>query len=173
MPMHALASNGACAIRRPGIARLGGLALWWATPVAFATLWWLASAQRWFPPQLVVPPGRLAATLRTLLDTGELRDNLLITLHRLALGFAIGATGGAAFGILLARSRLFSDYLRPTFDLLRQVPTLTLIPLLILLIGVDEPLKLVVVGKAVFFPVALAAYTGVHDAPRDLVEMAR
>ena len=135
--------------------------------------WWLASAQRWFPPQLVVPPERLAATLRTLLDTGELRDNLLITLHRLALGFAIGATGGAAFGILLARSRLFADYLRPTFDLLRQVPTLTLIPLLILLIGVDEPLKLVVVGKAVFFPVALAAYTGVHDAPRDLVEMAR
>ena len=53
------------------------------------------------------------------------------------------------------------------------MPTLTLIPLLILLIGVDEPLKLVVVGKAVFFPVALAAYTGVHDAPRDLVEMAR
>ena len=87
-----------------------------------------------------MPPDRLAATLRTLLDTGEQRDNLLITLHRLALGFVIGATGGAAFGILLARSRLFADYLRPTFDLLRQVPTLTLIPLLILLIGVDEPL---------------------------------
>ena len=173
MPMHALASTGAHALRLPGLARLGGIALWWATPVAFVALWWLASAQRWFPPQLVVPPERLAATLRTLLDTGELRDNLLITLHRLALGFAIGATGGAAFGILLARSRLFADYLRPTFDLLRQVPTLTLIPLLILLIGVDEPLKLVVVGKAVFFPVALAAYTGVHDAPRDLVEMAR
>ncbi|MCA8297613.1 ABC transporter permease [Burkholderia sp. AU30198] len=173
MPMHALASNGTRALRLPGIARLGGLALWWATPVTFVALWWLASAQRWFPPQLVVPPERLSATLRTLLDTGELRDNLLITLHRLALGFAIGATGGAAFGILLARNRLFADYLRPTFDLLRQVPTLTLIPLLILLIGVDEPLKLVVVGKAVFFPVALAAYTGVHDAPRDLVEMAR
>ncbi|MEK7961052.1 ABC transporter permease, partial [Burkholderia contaminans] len=85
-----------------------GIALWWATPVAFVALWWLASEQRWFPPQLVVPPDRLAATLRTLLDTGELRDNLLITLHRLALGFVIGATGGAAFGILLARSRLFA-----------------------------------------------------------------
>ncbi|MCM3755241.1 hypothetical protein M3665_25300, partial [Bacillus licheniformis] len=143
------------AARQTSVARLRDYALWWITPVAFAALWWLASAQRWFPPQLVVPPGRLAATLRTLLDTGELRDNLSITLHRLALGFAIGATGGAAFGGLLARSRLFSDYLRPTFDLLRQLPTLTLIPLLILLIGVDEPLKLVVVGKAVFFPVAL------------------
>ncbi|CAB3768541.1 ABC transporter permease [Burkholderia sp. MSh2] len=173
MPRHAFASSGALACRVPAVARLGGHALWWATPVAVLSLWWLASAQRWFPPQLVVPPGRLATTLRTLIETGELRDNLLITLHRLALGFAIGATGGAAFGVLLARSRLFSDYLRPTFDLLRQVPTLTLIPLLILLIGIDEPLKLVVVGKAVFFPVALAAYTGVRDAPRDLVEMAR
>ncbi|RQU02552.1 ABC transporter permease [Burkholderia cenocepacia] len=174
MATRALAPNGLrAAARLPSVARLRDYALWWITPVAFAALWWLASAQRWFPPQLVVPPGRLAATLRTLLDTGELRDNLSITLHRLALGFAIGATCGAAFGVLLARSRLFSDYLRPTFDLLRQLPTLTLIPLLILLIGVDEPLKLVVVGKAVFFPVALAAYTGVHDAPRDLVEMAR
>ncbi|MBN3789950.1 ABC transporter permease [Burkholderia sp. Ac-20353] len=171
--MRALTSSAPRAARAPGLAWLGGHALWWATPVAFAALWWLASTQRWFPPQLVVPPARIAATLRVLIETGELRDNLLITLHRLALGFAIGATSGAAFGILLASSRRFSDYLRPTFDLLRQVPTLTLIPLLILLIGVDEPLKLVVVGKAVFFPVALAACAGVRDAPRDLVEMAR
>ncbi|KVG64461.1 ABC transporter permease [Burkholderia cenocepacia] len=173
MPMHAPTSNAPRTVRPFAIARIGAQALWWATPAAFAALWWLASAQRWFPPQLVVPPERIASTLRVLIETGELRDNLLITLHRLALGFAIGATSGAAFGILLASSRLFSDYLRPTFDLLRQVPTLTLIPLLVLLIGVDEPLKLVVVGKAVFFPVALAAFAGVHDTPRDLVEMAR
>ena len=118
MPMHALASTGAHALRLPdshgsAASRCGG------PRPSRSSRQGGASAQRWFPPQLVVPPERLAATLRTLLDTGELRDNLLITLHRLALGFAIGATGGAAFGILLARSRLFADYLRPTFDLLR------------------------------------------------------
>ena len=70
-------------------------------------------------------------------------------------------------------NRTFSDYVRPLFDILRQVPTLTLIPILILLIGIDEPLKVVVVAKAVFFPVALATYGGVQGVPRDLIEMAR
>jgi sulfonate transport system permease protein len=157
--------------RRAG--RLASALLWFVTPAAIGGLWWYASAARWVPPQLLVPPQRLAATLLDLLHSGELQDALFVTLHRLAVGFAYGATTGAVCGVLLARSRRFADYVKPLFDILRQVPTLTLIPVLILLVGIDEPLKILVVAKAVFFPVALAASAGVRDAPRDLIEMAR
>ena len=136
-------------------------------------LWWYASAQHWFAPQLLVPPHKVYDTFSTLAAGGDLQDNLLITLRRLAIGFVWGGLLGIACGTLLAVNRVFSDYVRPLFDILRQVPTLTLIPILILLIGIDEPLKVVVVAKAVFFPVALATYGGVQGVPRDLVEMAR
>ncbi|WP_310633370.1 ABC transporter permease [Paraburkholderia sp.] len=148
-------------------------AQWWLAPLALAALWWQASAHGWVSAQLLVPPSRAWATALDLWRDGELQQNVLITLHRLATGFAWGASSGALCGLLLARSRTFADYVQPLFDLVRQVPTLTLIPVLILLIGIDEPLKVVVVAKAVFFPVALGARTGVRDVPRDLLEMAR
>ncbi|MDE1007809.1 MAG: ABC transporter permease [Paraburkholderia fungorum] len=147
--------------------------LWWVSPALLFLLWWYASAQHWFAPQLLVPPHKAYDTFRTLAAGGDLQDNLLITLRRLATGFAWGCLSGIACGTLLAVNRTFSDYVRPLFDILRQVPTLTLIPILILLIGIDEPLKVVVVAKAVFFPVALATYGGVQGVPRDLIEMAR
>lgn len=147
--------------------------LWWVSPALLFLLWWYASAQHWFAPQLLVPPHKVYDTFRTLAAGGDLQDNLLITLRRLATGFAWGCLSGIACGTLLAVNRTFSDYVRPLFDILRQVPTLTLIPILILLIGIDEPLKVVVVAKAVFFPVALATYGGVQGVPRDLIEMAR
>lgn len=147
--------------------------LWWVSPALLFLLWWYASAQHWFAPQLLVPPHKVYDTFRTLAAGGDLQDNLLITLRRLATGFAWGCLSGIVCGTLLAVNRTFSDYVRPLFDILRQVPTLTLIPILILLIGIDEPLKVVVVAKAVFFPVALATYGGVQGVPRDLIEMAR
>lgn len=147
--------------------------LWWVSPALLFLLWWYASARHWFAPQLLVPPYKVYDTFRTLAAGGDLQDNLLITLRRLATGFAWGCLSGIVCGTLLAVNRTFSDYVRPLFDILRQVPTLTLIPILILLIGIDEPLKVVVVAKAVFFPVALATYGGVQGVPRDLIEMAR
>lgn len=166
-------------VRRFTRAKLGSLAkrasvlLWWVSPALLFLVWWAVSARHWFAPQLVVPPRKVYATFNVLVAGGDLQDNLLITLHRLAIGFVWGALSGIACGTLLAVNRTFSDYVRPLFDILRQVPTLTLIPVLILLIGIDEPLKVVVVAKAVFFPLALATYGGIQGVPRDLVEMGR
>ncbi|QBQ98874.1 ABC transporter permease [Paraburkholderia pallida] len=154
-------------------ARLARGAQWWVTPLALGALWWYASAHAWVSVQLLVPPQRVWGTALDLWLDGELQQNIAITLRRLAVGFVWGAGSGAVCGLLLARSRIFGDFVQPLFDLLRQIPTLTLIPVLILLIGIDEPLKIVIVAKAVFFPVALATLGGVRDAPRDLIEMAR
>ncbi|NVH76679.1 ABC transporter permease [Paraburkholderia sp. JPY432] len=156
-----------------GLARRASVLLWWVSPALLFLLWWYVSVRHWFAPQLVVPPQKVFTTLNALAAGGDLWDNLQITCRRLAIGFVWGSVTGVACGALLALSRTFSDYVRPLFDVLRQVPTLTLIPVLILLIGIDESLKVVVVAKAVFFPVALATYGGVEGVPRDLVEMAR
>lgn len=154
-------------------AQRASVLLWWLSPALLFLLWCVAGERHWFAPQLVVPPQKVFHTFRSLAAAGELWDNLSITLRRLAIGFVWGSVTGVACGALLAVSRTFSDYVRPLFDILRQVPTLTLIPVLILLIGIDEPLKILVVAKAVFFPVALATCGGIENVPRDLVEMAK
>jgi sulfonate transport system permease protein len=60
----------------------------------------------------------------------------------------------------------------PVFRMARQLPTIALIPALILVFGVEETFKLVVVAKASFFPVALAAFEGVRQIPRAYLDVA-
>ena len=47
-----------------------------------------------------------------------------------------------------------------------------LIPMFVLLFGIDETFKIIIVAKTAFFPVALAASEGVKGIPRSYFEVA-
>ncbi len=146
-----------------GIAPLLGLLL----------AWQLASVSGVFPPQVLVPPSEVAATLARLWQGGELPDHLGTSLFRLVLGFLTGAAIGLAFGAGMALSKLFQMLFAPVFQAVRQVPVLAFIPMLVLLLGIEERFKIVVVAVAVFFPVALATFDGVKGIPKAWFEVAR
>ena len=63
--------------------------------------------------------------------------------------------------------------LDPCFLLLAQVPTLGWIPLLILLLGIDESMKVTVIAWASFVPVVLNMAQGIRDVPAPLRELGR
>jgi sulfonate transport system permease protein len=52
------------------------------------------------------------------------------------------------------------------------VPSIALIPMFVLLFGVDETFKVVIVAKTAFFPVALATCEGIRAIPRSHFEVA-
>lgn len=136
-------------------------------------LWQWASASGLFPPQVLVAPADVAATLADLIARGELGVHLATSLKRLIAGFLAGAALGLAFGTGLALSRTFEALFAPMFQALRQVPVLAFLPMLVLLLGIEEGFKIVVVAIAAFFPVALAAFDGVRGLPRSYLEVAR
>lgn len=136
-------------------------------------LWWAVAAAGWYAPTLLVPPRQVLAALQELLASDELQMHLGISLQRLALGVAAGALAGLLFGVLMAASRGFRLLTAPTFDTLRHVPSIALIPVLILLLGVGETFKIVIIVKSAFFPVALAAAEAVRGIPAGHVEVAR
>lgn len=136
-------------------------------------LWWAVAAAGWYPATLLVPPQQVARALAELLASNELQLHLGISLQRLGLGVALGAAAGLVFGVLMAVSRGFRLLTAPTFDTVRQVPSIALIPVLILLLGVDETFKIVIIVKAAFFPVALAAAEAVKGIPATYVEVAQ
>lgn len=72
----------------------------------------------------------------------------------------------------MALSQTVERLFGPTFQAVRQVPVLAFIPMLILLLGIDDLFKIVVIAKAAFFPVALAAYDSVKGLPRAHFEVA-
>ncbi len=137
-----------------------------ALPVVLLLVAWELLAQSaWIPPQMLPTPQAVLLSGRELWDSGELQAHLQLSLGRLAAGFGAGAVAGVACGIALALSRNVRDFCAPLFELLRHLPTVALVPVFILMFGVGETLKILIVAKGVFFTVAVAVRDGVRDIP--------
>ena len=152
--------------------RLPGALTWLISPLALLALWALVADAGLFPRQLLIPPLHVLQAFEELLQSGELQEHLGGSLSRLGLGFCFGAVGGLAFGVLMALSKQVEAYCGPLFHCLRQIPSIALIPMFVLFFGIEETFKIVIVAKAAFFPVALAASEGVKAIPRSYFEVA-
>ena len=136
----------------------------WTSPVILLLIWSAVTALQLVPEQILVSPWQLILTIQELTLSGELYDHLSVSLGRLFIGFGLGSLAGLAFGVLLGLSPFLRGFVAPLFNVLRQLPTVALIPLFILVFGIGESFKIFIVLKATFFIVALA----VHDAIRNL-----
>lgn len=145
---------------------------WLISPLALLALWAAVANAGLFPSNLLIPPQEVWLSFTELLASGELQEHLAGSLSRLALGFVVGALAGLAFGTALALSKTVEAYCAPLFHTLRQIPSIALIPMFVLLFGVDETFKVVIVAKTAFFPVALATCEGVRAIPRSHFEVA-
>ena len=144
----------------------------WTSPVLLLSLWSLATALDWAPEQILVSPLQVLQTAYELTASGELPAHLAVSLGRLGAGFVTGGVAGIAFGLAVGLVPALRAFTAPTFNVLRQMPSVALIPLFILLFGIGETFKIFIVVKATFFVVALAVIDGVHGVPRSLLEVA-
>ncbi len=135
-------------------------------------LWQAGSSSGLFPPQVLVSPAEVASTLASLIRFGELQGHLQISLHRLVAGFIAGAAIGLAFGTTIALRAGSKPCWRPCSRQLRQVPVLAFLPMLVLLLGIEEQFKITVVAIAAFFPVALPPSTAVRG-PAEILSRGR
>lgn len=158
--------------KTPMLNKLGATLLSLTGVGALLAAWWIVARLGVFPPQVLASPQAVLISAREGLASGELLRDLSASLGRLAIGYVAGAGLGLAFGIAMALSPTFEAYTSGLFHAIRQAPTIAFIPLLVLLFGVQETFKIVVVAKAAFYPVALAAYTGVQGVPRRYFEVA-
>jgi sulfonate transport system permease protein len=156
--------------------RIGGLtelALGLSLPAVLLIAWQLSSLYGWLPDQILPAPGAVWQVLRDRVEDGSLWEDTSISLLRVLRGFALGAAIGVVLGGALSASQRINDHLAPLFLAVSQVPTLGWVPLLILLIGIDEGLKTTLVAISVFIPVTLGTCQGIRDVPAAYREVGR
>src|SRR5690606_3633379 len=88
-------------------------------------------------------------------------------------GFALGGGLGLVLGLLTGTLKSAETLLDTTIQMLRNIPSLALIPLVILWFGIDEAAKLFLVATGVFFPIYINAFHGIRSVDKGLIEMAR
>ena len=148
--------------------------LWaWPFPLALLLLWHLSSAQGWVPAQVLPPPAVVFQTFIDMLLSGELWTNLQISMVRVFGGFGLGLIAGLVLGGAMGLSPTLRDYLLPLFKAFSQVPVIGWLPLLMLVVGIDEELKFLLIAKATLVPVTINTYQGVQSVPNRFIEVAR
>jgi len=170
-----LPSAGRARPRHTGINTLhafGWTALPWLVPVVCALLWVFGSRYGWISAQVLPPPALVFDTLGALVRSGEIWTHLAASLSRAAVGFCGGVALGVVLGALLGLSPSLEAYVLPSFNAIVQVPVLGWLPFLMIVVGIGEPLKYLLIGHAALVPVTLSTLQGFRSTPPALREVA-
>ncbi|MBZ9750435.1 ABC transporter permease subunit [Deinococcus sp. HMF7604] len=144
----------------------------WLVPALLVAFWQLAAQVGWLNARVLPAPSAVVGAFWELARSGDLWGHFLISLQRAGLGVLVGAGLGFTFGILTGTFRAANLLLDTTFQMVRTVPNLALIPLVILWFGVGESGKIFLIALATFFPVYLNTLHGVRSIDPRLKEMA-
>ncbi|WP_445288847.1 ABC transporter permease [Variovorax atrisoli] len=153
------------------IARTGESALPWLLPVALLALWYAGAEQGWISPQVLPPPQFVWETLRDLATSGDLWLHVSTSFSRVGIGFVVGTLLGFVLGTAMGLSRSVEAYVLPSFNALVQIPVLAWLPFVLLIVGIGEPLKYILIAKAALVPVALNTLQGFRQTPVALREV--
>lgn len=151
--------------------RIGQASLPWLLPAALLALWTVGAAQGWISPQVLPSPQFVYETLRDLATSGDLWLHVGASLARVLIGFAAGGAIGLLLGMCMGLSSRFEAYVLPTFNALVQIPVLAWLPFVLLIVGIGEPLKYILIAKAAMVPVALNTLQGIRQTPAALREV--
>jgi sulfonate transport system permease protein len=153
--------------------RLTRPALGLLLPVLLAAAWEFIVRMGWASGRLAPPPSVIFAEFVDLARTGDLQSNTLVTLARVAAGFALGVTTATVIGAAAGYSPMVRRLLDPSLQALRAIPSIAWVPLFVLWLGIFEASKVTLIAVGVFFPVYLGLMGAIQSVDRKLVEVGR
>ncbi len=145
----------------------------WLVPLALIAVWQIGAQSGWISSTVLPAPSDVIAAGWRLALSGELGTNILVSFKRAISGFLLGGSIALGFGLLNGLSKLAEQLSDTTFQMIRNIPNLAMIPLVILWFGIDEEAKLFLTSVGVFFPIYINTFHGVRTVDPQLVEMGR
>ncbi len=141
-------------------------------PLVILLLWEAATRagmldQRFFPT-----PSSVLIDMVSMAASGELPLHLGWTLERVAIGFVLGAVPAVLLGMVMGLSPALNALLRPAIAVIYPIPKVALFPLIMLIFGLGETSKWVIVAIAVFFQVFFSTLAGVVNIDRIYLDVA-
>jgi NitT/TauT family transport system permease protein len=152
---------------------------------AFLLLWCAVSAYYAHQGKSVIfaSPWEVATTARDYLVSGfshedtqtadlvTLGTDLRATFLRVLGAFLLAAALGIPVGVLMGSFRILESFFQPLAEFVRYVPVPALIPVILLLFGIDESSKIVVIFAGTFFQLALMVADEIRRVPIDLLHI--
>ena len=123
-------------------------------------------------PLFAPSPARVwTAWVDMILHRGFLSD-VGWSVFRIIAGFLIAAVMAVPLGLLMGSFEIVRSFFQPPINFVRYMPASAFIPLLILLVGLDENEKLTIIWIGVFFQLALMVMDIAHRVPDEMLNVA-
>jgi len=144
-----------------------------AVPVVLLALWEIASRLAVVSPRYFPAPTTIAWVLVDRFVEGDLGAQSLVTLARLACAFALAAVPGVLLGLLMGIARPVRAAIEPYIAFIFPVPKITLLPFLLIILGVGEPAFVLTGATSAFFQIVISTLGGVQTLDPRLLEAGR
>ncbi|AMN39412.1 ABC transporter permease [Rhodoplanes sp. Z2-YC6860] len=137
----------------------------------FLSLWQVAAMN--VDPVLFTTPWKVAVAAVDMIVTGELWASLWPSLLVLLMGLSLAIAFGTLLGLALARFRVLDVGLTVYITFLYSIPSVALVPLIVLWAGYETTAKVIILFLFGFFPMVINTYQGVKAVDPKLLEVGR
>nr|WP_185049732.1 ABC transporter permease [Thermocatellispora tengchongensis] len=133
--------------------------------------WWAVSASggTFYLPT----PGEVAATFAETWFSQRLLDDVLPSLARLLAGYVLATLLGVGLGVPIGLSPRLRATAEPVLEFFRAIPPPILVPLVMLLAGIDNAMKVLVIVSGCVWPILLNTVEGVRALDEVLSDTCR
>jgi sulfonate transport system permease protein len=148
------------------------------SPVAVIALWQIISSAGLISKDKLPPPSAVWDTAVNLITHnsaayGTLQSAMLVSLQRMAIGFAFGAAAALFLALVAGLSRLGENAVDPLLQILRTLPLFGLIPVFIVWFGIGELPKIILIALGTAIPLYLNTFAGIRSVDAKLIETAQ
>jgi NitT/TauT family transport system permease protein len=133
------------------------------SPIAMLVLWEVATRTGVLDARFFPAPSQIFDTIVTLVKNGQLWSNTWASLQRLFWGTLLGGIPALVLGIAMGLYRPLRAIVDPLVSATYPVPKSAIMPLILLIFGLGEASKIVMVAIGVFYPVLINAVAGVRE----------
>lgn len=144
-----------------------------ASPLALVLLWELCARAGVLDTRFFPAPTSIVAQAVDLATSGELWGHLSASLQRLLWGSLLGGVPALLLGIAMGLYRPVRAAIDPLISATYPVPKSAILPLILLIFGLGEASKIVMVALGVFFPVVINTISGVMQIDKIYLDVGK
>ncbi len=143
------------------------------SPLLLLVLWEVLARAGLLNPIFFPAPSSIAGTFEQMVSSGVLADNLGASIGRIIIGFTLAAVPGLALGMLMGLSPWIRAALNPMVAVTYPVPKLAILPLILLIFGLGETSKYVIVAIGGFYLILINTMAGVMNIEKIYLDVGK
>ena len=133
------------------------------SPVFLLLLWELAARFGMIDVRFFPAPSKVFSVMWTMIENGLLMKHVWASMQRLFWGILWGGIPALILGVAMGMFRTLRMIIEPVIAATYPIPKSAILPLILLIFGLGEPSKIVMVATGVFFPILINSMAGVLE----------